>query len=157
MNLTPEQFRQAMGCFATGVTIVTTQDDQDQPYGLTVNSFTSVSLNPILVLVCLDNSLSGLEIFKKSNRFAVNVLAEDQQDLANHFAQSGTDRSQAPYIPGKTGVPILKGVLATIECTVVKWYWGGDHTIMIGEVQQVDSTQQNKKPLLFLQGRYHNL
>ena len=157
MNLTPKQFRKAMGCFATGVTNVTTQDDQDQPYGLTVNSFTSVSLDPILVLVCLDNSLSGLEIFKKSNKFAVNVLAEDQQDLSNHFAQSGTDRSHAPYTSGTIGVPILKGVLATIECTVVRWYWGGDHTIMIGEVQQVNSTQHKKTPLLFLQGRYYTI
>ncbi len=154
MNVTPEQFRQAMGHFATGVTIVTTQDDQGQPYGLTVNSLTSVSLKPMLVLVCLDNSLSGLGVFKKSNRFAVNVLSEDQQDLSNHFAQSGTDRSQAVYIPGKTGIPLLEGVLATLECGIVEWYWGGDHAIMLGEVQQVGTAQSDKKPLLFLQGRY---
>ena len=108
----------------------------------------------MLVLVCLDNSLSGLEVFKKSNRFAVNVLSEDQQDLSNHFAQSGTDRSQAVYIPGKTGIPLLEGVLATLECRIVEWYWGGDHAIMLGEVQQVGTAQSDKKPLLFLQGRY---
>ncbi len=157
MTVTLEQFRQAMGHFATGVTIVTTQDDQGQPYGLTVNSFTSVSLNPMLVLVCLDSSLSGLEAFKKSNKFAVNVLSEDQQDLSNYFAQSGTDRSQAAYIPGKTGIPLLEGVLATLECEIVKWYRGGDHAIMLGEVQQAETTQSDKKPLLFLQGRYRHL
>ena len=101
--VTPEEFREVMGRFATGVTIVTIEDEDGKPYGLTVNSFTSVSMHPPLVLVCLDNQLSGLANFKESGRFGVNILAEDQADLSDYFAQPGTDRSQGHYVKGETG------------------------------------------------------
>ena len=100
MEVSADLFRNVAGCFATGVTVVTTQDREGALYGLTVNSFTSVSLDPPLVLICLDNGLTGLDIFLESGRFAVNILTNDQQDISNHFASRGTDRSQGTLCPG---------------------------------------------------------
>ncbi len=157
MPVTPEEFREVMGRFATGVTIVTTEDKDGNPYGLTVNSFTSVSMNPPLVLVCLDNQLSGLANFKESGRFGVNILAEGQTDLSDYFAQAGTDRSQGHYVRGETGVPLLEGVLATIECQIFSLYPGGDHTIVLGEVKAAEVLQPDKDPLLYHGGRYRRL
>jgi flavin reductase (DIM6/NTAB) family NADH-FMN oxidoreductase RutF len=155
--VTPEEFREVMGRFATGVTIVTIEDEDGKPYGLTVNSFTSVSMNPPLVLVCLDNRLSGLANFKESDRFGVNILAEGQADLSDYFAQAGTDRSQGHYVKGETGVPLLEGVLARMECRIVSLYPGGDHTIVLGEVKGSEVLQPDKGPLLYHGGRYRRL
>ncbi len=154
MSVTPEEFRKVMGHFATGVTIVTTADNEGTPYGLTVNSFTSVSMDPLLVVICLDNQLSGLTAFKESEKFGVNILAEDQQDLADHFALAGTDRSEGPYETGKTGVPLLEGVLARMECEIFTMYPGGDHILVLGKVQCSEILQPEKKPLLFHRGGY---
>ncbi len=154
MTVSPEEFRKVMGEFATGVTIVTTANSEGTPYGLTVNSFTSVSMNPLLVVVCLDKQLSGLSAFKESGKFGVNILAEDQSDLSDHFARAGTDRSEGPYVTGKTGVPLLKGVLATMECEISILYPGGDHILVLGEVKRTEILQPEEKPLLFYRGRY---
>ena len=155
--VTPEEFREVMGRFATGVTIVTIEDEDGKPYGLTVNSFTSVSMHPPLVLVCLDNQLSGLANFKESGRFGVNILAEDQADLSDYFAQPGTDRSQGHYVKGETGATLLEGVLARMECRIVSLYPGGDHTIVLGEVEGAEVLQPDKGPLLYHGGRYRKL
>lgn len=159
MAVNSDDFRKVMGNFVTGVTIVTIQDQEGNPYGLTVNAFTSVSLNPLLVLVCLSDQLSGRELFQKKSQFAVNILAQNQQDLADHFSKSGTDRSQGPYTTGKTGVPVLEGVLARLECELVSEYPGGDHTIVLGEVKsaEVIAAAWKKRPLLFLRGTYQEL
>ena len=157
MSVSPDQYRKVAGCFTTGVTIVTTQNADGQSYGLTVSAFTSVSLDPLLVLVCLSRHLSGLEAFEQSNRFAVNLLAADQEDLSNHFATPGTDRTQGPYVSGQTGIPVLEGVLARLECTVTDWHTGGDHTIMMGEVQSAAIVNGEKEPLLYHGGRYREL
>ncbi len=157
MSVTPEEFREVMGHFATGVTIVTTADNEGTPYGLTVNSFTSVSMDPLLVVICLDNQLSGLTAFKESGKFGVNILAEDQQDLADHFARAGTDRSEGPYETGKTGVPLLEGVLARMECEISALYPGGDHTLVLGEIKRTEILQSEKKPLLYFRGAYRSL
>lgn len=159
MAVNSDDFRKVMGNFATGVTIVTIQDQKGNPYGLTVNAFTSVSLNPVLVLVCLSDQLSGRELFQKESQFAVNILAQDQQDLSDHFAKSGTDRSKGPFSTGKTGVPVLEGVLAQLECELVSEFPGGDHTIILGEVKfaKVITANQKKRPLLFLRGTYKEL
>ncbi len=146
-----------MGRFATGVTIVTIEDEDGKPYGLTVTSFTSVSMNPPLVLVCLDYRLSGLANFKESDRFGVNILAEGQADLSDYFAQAGTDRSQVHYVKGETGVPLLEGVLARMECRIFSLYPGGDHTIVLGEVKGTEVLQPDKGPLLYHGGRYRRL
>ena len=157
MPVTAEQFRKVVGHFATGVTVITTENAEGIRYGLTANAFTSVSLNPLLVLVCLDNLLSGLETFKESKKFGLNILAEDQEDWSDYFSQSGTDRSQAPYVTGKTGVPLLEGVVAWLECEVTAMYPGGDHTIVVGEVKHAEIVEPEKDPLLFHNGRYRGL
>ena len=157
MGISPDLFRKVAGCFATGVTVVTTQDREGVPYGLTVNSFTSVSLDPPLVLVCLDNGLTGLDIFLESRRFAVNILTKDQQDVSNHFASRGTDRSQGPYAPGETGVPVVTGSMAWFECETVHEYAGGDHVILLAEVKAARLGDPETAPLLFYRGRYRDI
>lgn len=157
MSVISDEYRKVVSRFATGVTIVTTQNAQGQPYGLTVSAFTSVSLAPLLVLVCLSNHLSGLEAFQESNRFGINLLAVDQEELSNHFATPGTDRSQGPYVSGQTGIPVLEGVIARLECEVTEWYPGGDHTIMMGEVKSAEIVNAEKEPLLYYGGRYKRL
>ena len=158
MELSPQLFRQALGKFATGITVVTTRDRAGNPYGVTVNSFTSVSLEPLLVLVCLDRQLSGLELFLKSRHFAVNVLKEEQAALAEHFAARGSDRSLGIDGSGATGIPILEGSLATLECRLRDTCPGGDHLIILGEVEalQID-TEEDQFPLLFFSGGYRKL
>ena len=159
MTVSPADFRKVVGNFATGVTVVTTQTQDGSPYGLTVNSFTSVSLDPILILVCLDNRLSGLDVFSENGKFAVNILSEDQKDICEHFATRGTDRSDADYITGETGVPVLNGALARLECAVTATHPGGDHKVLIGEVKsaEVAPGRENEAPLLFFRGGYHQL
>jgi flavin reductase ActVB len=157
MSVTKDEFRKVMSHLASGVTIVTTQNAEGQSYGLTVSAFTSVSLDPFLVLVCLSNHLSGLEAFDQSNRFGVNLLAADQEDLSNHFATPGSDRSQGPYVSGKTGIPVLEGVIARLECEVTDRYPGGDHTIMMGEVKNAEIVDAEKKPLIYCRGGYQTL
>src|SRR5215510_10924621 len=139
--VTPDQFRQVMGNFATGITVVTTRDANGEPYGLTVNSFTSVSLNPTLVLVCLDNQLSGLQSFKDSKHFGVSILSEHQEDLSRIFAKKDADRPPAIYVDGKLGVPLLRNSIATMECETVKIYEGGDHQIFLGRVEHCELAQ----------------
>lgn len=154
--VTSDQFRQVMGNFATGITVVTTRDAQAKPYGLTVNSFTSVSLDPILVLVCLDNKLSGLQFFRDTKHFGVSILSEHQEDLSRMFAKKDSERPPSIYFDGKLGVPLLRNALAVMECETVKIYEGGDHQIFLGEVQSVDLLQADH-PLLYFRGKYQRL
>src|SRR5215831_3348573 len=127
--VTSDQFRQVMSNFATGITVVTTRDKDGKPYGLTVNSFTSVSLNPVLVLVCLDLRLSGLQSFKDSKHFGISILSEHQEDVSRIFAKKDAERPPSIYFDGKLGVPLLKNSLAVMECAVANIYEGGDHLI----------------------------
>src|SRR5215831_19664404 len=124
-----DQFRRVMGNFATGITVVTTRDRNGNAYGLTVNSFTSVSLNPILVLVCLDNNLSGLQTFRDSRHFGISMLSEHQEEISRMFAKKDSERPSTIYFEGKLGVPLLKNSLAILECETVEVYAGGDHQI----------------------------
>jgi flavin reductase (DIM6/NTAB) family NADH-FMN oxidoreductase RutF len=159
MTVTPERFREAMRQFATGITIVTTVDQQGEPYGVTVNSFTSVSLDPLLVLICLDNGLTGFESFRLAPFFGVNILAEGQQYLSEYFATRGTDRTHIPYSYGKTGVPLLADSLASLECEVTDKHPGGDHTIFVGRVVDIEIPKHSVKrgPLIFFGGRYRRI
>ncbi len=147
-----------MSNWATGVTVVTTNAD-GIPYGLTVSSFASVSLDPVLVLVCLDNRLSGLHHFKESKHFGVNILSAAQEDISRLFAKKGTERPPELYFKGKTGVPLLHGALAVLECETVATYPGGDHMIFLGQAQSLDVLEgkQGAKPLLYFRGGYHGL
>src|SRR5580658_5090028 len=114
-----EEFRRACGRFATGVTIATVLDAESLPHGLTVSSFTSVSLAPPLVSICLGHAVSLIDTFRAATHFGINILAEEQQELSQHFARKGHDRFQGiAWAPGATGAPLIEGVLAAIECEV---------------------------------------
>lgn len=159
MSIDGKLFRNVMGSFATGVTVVTTEDSEQNPYGVTVNSFTSVSLNPPLVLVCLDKGLNGLEAFLESRRFAVNVLAEDQELVSTHCATRGTDRGECVTLQGISGIPVIENPLALIECELRDTFPGGDHLILLGEVIHLalSPSIEERAPLLFYRGRYAGL
>jgi flavin reductase (DIM6/NTAB) family NADH-FMN oxidoreductase RutF len=154
--VTSDQFRQVMGSFATGITVITTRDQEGNPYGLTVNSFTSVSLNPLLVLVCLDLRLSGLQAFKDSKQFGVSMLSEHQEDMSRLFAKKDSERPPSIYFEGKLGMPLLHNSLAIMECETVQIYEGGDHLIFLGEVKSAEVLGTGR-PLLFFRGKYHRL
>ena len=157
--VTPAKFREVMGNFATGVTVVTTRGKDHQPYGLTVNSFTSVSLNPVLVLVCLDNRLNTLRHFEYSRMFGVSILSENQEDLSRLFASKDSERPSSLYFEGPSGQPLLRNALAYLECETIEIYPGGDHQIFLGQVLAADTLEAKDaaKPLLYFRGRYHRL
>jgi flavin reductase (DIM6/NTAB) family NADH-FMN oxidoreductase RutF len=152
-------FRQVLGNWATGVTIVATEGRDGKPYGLTVSSFTSVSLDPPLILVCLDNRISGLQAFKDSGKFGVSVLTDDQSDLSTLFARKDTERPAELYFTGTTGVPLIKGALVTLECETRAIHEAGDHQIFVAEVRAAETgeAREGKKPLLYCRGKYARL
>jgi len=154
--VTPDLFRQVMGNFATGITVVTTRDGNGNPYGLTVNSFTSVSLDPVLVLVCLDNRLSGLDSFRKSKHFGVSMLSDRQEDISRMFAKKDSERPSSIYLEGKLGLPLIRNSLAVMECEVKNVYAGGDHQIFLGEVMAAEVLQP-EGALLYFRGKYQRL
>lgn len=148
-----DSFRQAMGCFTTGVTVVTTLDDQGNPVGLTVNSFNSVSLSPPMVLWSLAGESPNLPAFSSHRAFAVNILALDQIGLCRQFASPAPDRfRQVDWSPGLHGVPVLANTVASLECINIQQIPGGDHQIFLGEVIHVSSS--DALPLLYSQGRF---
>jgi flavin reductase (DIM6/NTAB) family NADH-FMN oxidoreductase RutF len=150
------ELRKVMGHFATGVTVVTTHDGAGRCYGLTANAVCSVSLDPPLVLVCVDKRAESHPAFGLSQAFVVNILADEQEEMSRHFAVSGGDKFvDLPCRNGGTGAPILEGALAHVECRVVATHDAGDHTIYIGEVESADS--RDGHPLLFFRGKYHQL
>ncbi|MBR0713911.1 flavin reductase [Bradyrhizobium liaoningense] len=147
------ELRDVLGSFVTGVTVVTTVDEERRHHGLTVNSFSSVSLDPPLVLWSQSNSSPSYPIFSKSGRFVINILAEDQIDLSNRFARSGPDKfSNLEIDIGNHGLPILKDTSAWLVCRFVSAIPGGDHTIFLGEVEQIRRTA--RRPLVFGGGKY---
>ncbi len=155
-SVTSEEFRRACGRFATGVAIASVLDAQGTPHGLTVSSFTSVSLEPPLVLICLGHAVSAIHHFRTSTHFGINVLAEDQRALSDRFARKGHDRFDGvPWQPGVTGVPLIPGVLAAIECAVHRIVPMGDHDILVGEM--VHAKVHNGEPLLYFSGGYRKL
>ena len=155
-GVTGDLFRKAAGRFATGITIATVVDTEGAPHGLTVNSFTSVSLQPPLVLVCIAHAAFTLERFRTAKYFGINILASDQRDLSDHFARKGHDRfATIEWTPGETGVPMLPGALATMECEVYSTVRAGDHDIFIGQVMRIE--MQEKRPLLYWSSGYHTL
>jgi len=158
MTIDSQVFRQTLGSFATGVTIVTTQDpNTEKPVGLTISAFSSLSLDPPLVLFCLDKRSASHLAFNANGHFAVNILAEDQLELSNRFASKSEDKwSGVEYRPGIGNVPILFGSIAILECTMNKVCDGGDHTIFVGLVESV-SVKPDAKPLLYYRGKYETI
>jgi flavin reductase (DIM6/NTAB) family NADH-FMN oxidoreductase RutF len=151
-------FRRVMGHFVTGVTVVTALDG-DRPFGITVNALSSVSLQPALVMVALDRRRFLTPIVRTAGRYAVNVLSEDQQALSDCFAGApvapGRDEfCGAVWHPGPTGLPLLAGAIATLECTVVQTFSAGDHDLFIGRVDTLASDPGHPMPLLYYRRRY---
>lgn len=148
-----------MGRFATGVTIVTSRRG-DELHGMTANAVTSVSLDPPLVLVCVDRASDSHDIIDESGVFALSILSSDQEELSVHFAakeRSGAHSlGDVPHAVRATGVPIIEGALAYLECRVVGRYPGGDHTIFLGEVLDAGHLS-DQGPLIFYRGRYLRL
>lgn len=146
--------RVALGQYTTGVTVVTTRAPGGAHVGITVNSFTSVSLNPPLVLFCLSNRSSLLTVFEQAAHFAVNVLAIGQQALSNRFAKPSVNTwEDVRFRLGQHGCALLTGALGTLECARRAAYPGGDHLILVGEVVRFD-TVTAAEPLVFYQGNY---
>jgi len=152
----PAQFRQLLGRFATGVTILTTRDREGRPIGMTASSVSSVSLQPPLVLVSVDKSNDMHGALKTAQRFVLNVLAADQEAISRRFAVDHPDRFEGiGYRETKHGMPMLDGVLASIECEKQGETPGGDHTVFFGLVTGGSVT--DRSPLLYYRGGYAGL
>jgi len=153
----PRTLRDALGCFATGVTVVTCLNSDGKPAGLTVNSFTSVSLDPPLLLVCLAKQAASAASLIEASHFAVNVLQTGQQPASIRFSTRDEDRfGVTPWSCGAGGAPILKDSLGVFECERHAVHDGGDHHILIGQVVKA-SFDAGLDPLLFFRGRYRRL
>ena len=153
----PRTLRDALGCFATGVTVVTCVDESGAPAGLTVNSFTSVSLDPPLLLVCLAKPAASSAALVAASHFAVNVLQTGQQPASIRFSTRDQDRfGTTPWSTGEAGAPILKDSMGVFECERYAVHDGGDHHILIGQVVKATFDAQ-LDPLLYFRGSYRRL
>lgn len=153
-------FRRVMGHFVTGVTVVTALDGE-RPFGITVNALSSVSLDPPLVMVALDRRRFLTPIVRSAGRYAVNILSEEQQDLSDCFAGASVEPGRADFCgaawhPGDTGLPLLDGAIATLECSVVETFSAGDHDLFIGRVDLL-SNEPNRHPMPLLYYRRNYL
>lgn len=157
MTMDSREFRDALGCFATGVCVITANPEGQQPFGMTVNSFASVSLDPPLVLWSLQNNSEMFEVWERTTAFAVNILRADQQDLSNLYARKGDHLLEADHFTaGETGLPVLPHSLVSLECEVEATYPGGDHLIIVGRVLAMEN-RENGAPLVFCSGSYREL
>ncbi|MBI1954986.1 MAG: flavin reductase family protein [Acidobacteria bacterium] len=153
MSVSKEKFRKVLGHFATGVTVVTTRQRSGAPWGFTVNSFTAVSLSPPLILLCVDHGSESFRVMAEAEHFAVNFLAEDQEEIARRFATKSADRFRnLAYSEGGYGSPLLAGCLGFVECLKITSHPYGDHTIIIGEVLEAEA--HGGQPLLFYRSSY---
>ncbi len=152
-----KEFRETLGRFPTGVTIVTALSPDGTPIGVTISSFNSVSLDPPLILWSLSTNSPKLEAFRRAEHYAVNVLASDQRDLSNRFASRTEDRfAEVPVFTGLGGIPLIEDCCAWFECTQEAQHPGGDHLIFIGHVQRFAHRKENS-PLVFFDGAYHRI
>lgn len=148
-------FKECLGCFSTGVTIISTIHN-DLPMGVTINSFSSVSLTPPLVQFSLKKGSYAYEAFNNSDFFAVNILSQGQRSISERFSTPVNNWDDTPYRTEKSGAPILDKIIAYIECDKEKVYEGGDHSIFLGRIVNMKKVS-DAKPLIFFQGEYHNL
>ena len=159
-TLTAREFRNALGQFATGVTVVTVEREPGAVFGMTANSFTSVSLHPMLILVCVDERAKILPLLHKKKRFGISVLKQGQQAISEYFAQpeqhqEAEQRLSLRYRWNAEGVPVLEDTVAQLSCSVVAMHVAGDHTIVVGKVE--DAEIKGGEPLLFLRGGYRHI
>jgi flavin reductase (DIM6/NTAB) family NADH-FMN oxidoreductase RutF len=153
MPVSQEDFRAALGRFASGVTVVTTKDAGGELHGITVSAFCSVSLQPPMVLICIEKTAGSHPAVEESAIFVVNILREGEAEISELFASSREEKFDlVRWQPGIEGVPVLAGALATLECRVKFSYHGGDHSIFVGEVEKV--TAAEGKPLTYFRSEY---
>jgi flavin reductase (DIM6/NTAB) family NADH-FMN oxidoreductase RutF len=156
MAIDSQELRRILGHFPTGVTVITTKDLAGAPFGLTANAFTSLSLNPPLILVCVDKAAQCYSCFADSNVFTVNFLREDQEEISRRFATKGADKfAGLNWHEGENGAAVLDGAIGYLECKIVESYEGGDHTIIVGAV--LNGVAGGDRPLLFFRGKYQRL
>jgi 3-hydroxy-9,10-secoandrosta-1,3,5(10)-triene-9,17-dione monooxygenase reductase component len=158
-RISPDLVRQALGHFATGVTVITTRGSDGVPVGTTASAVSSLSLVPPLLLVCLDRTSETLAAIQQQRAFAINVLAESQGTLSANFARRGTAASwdDVGHRPGPTGTPHLHGTIAVLDCRLERFLDGGDHQIVIGRLVALTRSDQDLRPLLHYQGNYASL
>jgi len=150
----PRAFRNTLGQFPTGVTVITARNASGDPIGVTASSFNSVSIDPPLILWSVDKITSSADTFEQAEYFAVNVLASSQVDLSNHFASRNDDKfADISFETGVSGVPLLEGCAAQFQCKTWNLYDGGDHTIIVGEVLEYQC-DESASPLVFAKGSY---
>ncbi len=153
MAIDADLFKRALSSFASGVTVVTTRGPQGQPKGMTVSAFSSVSLDPPLILVCIDGKAECYADFQHGRPFAVHILGEGQREISRRFAAKDVDRFAGVRVrPGASGLPLLEDALALLECRTVGEHPAGDHTIFVGEV--VAARVKPVAPLLHFRGKY---
>ena len=152
-----DKFREALGLFATGVTVVTGLTPERIPVGVTVNAFASVSLDPPLVLICLANTTGCLSAFSEGDRFCVNILSEDQQALSEEFAGPQEHKfKDRTFETWDSGCPVLPGCLANLECTRNTVHQAGDHFIVVGRVDRIERAEKGR-PLVYYQSTYSRI
>ena len=156
MPISDEEFRAALSNFASGVTVVTTTDATGRFHGITVSAFCSVSLEPPLVLICIEKTTTSHYAFEESEIFAVNILDEQQAAISDHFATPFLDKfNGVEYALGKLGAPLITGAIVNLECRLRHSLNGGDHSIFVGEVE--DAVFNSGRPLLYFHGGYRKL
>lgn len=154
-----QTFRDALSAFPSGVTIVSTTDEKGRHWGFTASSFSSVSMNPPLVLVCIANTADSHAAFVKAQRYAINILSQEQKDIAMHFARKGVDKFGPHAFRYGTGdnphPPMLPGSMASLVCVARDVHEAGDHTVLIGEIQDVELGEAT--PLVYYNRGFRNL
>jgi len=155
-NFDSTSFRETLGCFPTGVVVAATLGDGAAPVGLTINSFSSVSLDPPLILWSIALSAPSLSAFRDHPGFTINILSAEQQSLCTQFARPAVNKfAGIDWRPGYAGTPVISEALAVLECKTFRRYEGGDHEIILGEVVKIDLT--DKKPLVYHRGHFAEL
>ena len=155
-ELDTSAYRRVLGSFVTGVTVVTTRGADGRPYGFTANSFASVSLEPPLVLVCVGRAVEGFEVYRRCERFAINILSDSQRVISVTFATDCANRfARIRWRGGIHGSPILDGGVGSLECAAERRIEAGDHMILIGRVLAVEGSAQ--RPLVYFRGDYRSL
>lgn len=156
MTIGPEEFRAALGRFASGVTVVTTKDAAGKLHGITVSAFCSVSLRPPMILICIEKSTASHYAFEESGEFVVNILDGNQQSHSEHFASPHLEKfAGIDYTLSASGIPVLSDVLVNLECRIVNNYDGGDHSVYVASVENV--AIKDGSPLVYFHGNYRLL
>lgn len=158
MTVQADDFRQVLSRFASGVTVVSARDGAKKPIGVTVSAFSSLSLNPPMVLICLDNSTLNLQDYTDGGSFAVNILSSEQSDVSNAFAFPGPKPpfEQVKYSDGELGLPLIDGAVASVQCETYAVHPGGDHVIVVGLVKHA-KWRVESAPLVYVGGQYRSL